>query len=382
MQRILLLALLSCAVFACSEGTNGDSETPNNILEDFSFSLDTIQIDSGEELINLANGFRTSAVTPDRKFVFLYVPQDQGLLKIDLDAARLVERFQFEEEGPDGVGNFPNNFQYLPGDEFVIASYMQAGQFNLDGKKLLDLKFAPSDIPEYESDDNSPLTNSLLLLNDGKTHVSLFGSFFQGVWDLSIIDLASKSGKLVDLPAFDFLKDYTFMNMNGTTAMVYTEQIDVYPMNDELFVSTSATSDIYLYDFESDSARLIEFPHKLTARRKSADINKEPSGDEEFNEQMETLRTQIAYKPLLWDSSSQRYYRFGDKMDPKVADDVPRTYEVFLFAYDENLNLIGETQLENLEKAPSNPFFKDGKLWSYVNIEDELGFAIMDFNFN
>jgi hypothetical protein len=26
-------------------------------------------------------------------------------------------------------------------------------------------------------------------------------------------------------------------------------------------------------------------------------------------------------------------------------------------------------------------FFKDGKLWSYVNVEDELGFAVMEFKF-
>ena len=54
---------------------------------------------------------------------------------------------------------------------------------------------------------------------------------------------------------------------------------------------------------------------------------------------------------------------------------------VFLFAYDQDLNLVGEVQMEELNSQPSWPFFKDGKLWSYVNVNDELGFAVMDFNF-
>ena len=54
---------------------------------------------------------------------------------------------------------------------------------------------------------------------------------------------------------------------------------------------------------------------------------------------------------------------------------------VFLFAYDKELNLIGEVELKELITQPEYPFFKDGKLWSYVNVEDELGFAVMEFNF-
>ena len=34
-----------------------------------------------------------------------------------------------------------------------------------------------------------------------------------------------------------------------------------------------------------------------------------------------------------------------------------------------------------LKAIPSDAFFKDGKLWSYVNVDDELGFAVMDFEF-
>jgi hypothetical protein len=35
-----------------------------------------------------------------------------------------------------------------------------------------------------------------------------------------------------------------------------------------------------------------------------------------------------------------------------------------------------------LEELPSNYFWKCGKLWSYVNVEDELWFAVFTLTFN
>jgi hypothetical protein len=42
---------------------------------------------------------------------------------------------------------------------------------------------------------------------------------------------------------------------------------------------------------------------------------------------------------------------------------------------------LGEIYLPELKKVPDYPFFKDGKLWSYVNVDDELGFAVFTFDF-
>jgi hypothetical protein len=52
-----------------------------------------------------------------------------------------------------------------------------------------------------------------------------------------------------------------------------------------------------------------------------------------------------------------------------------------MYVYDRDFNLIGEAELSEKLAFPRDFFFKDGKLWSYVNVEDELGFAVMDFKF-
>ena len=96
---------------------------------------------------------------------------------------------------------------------------------------------------------------------------------------------------------------------------------------------------------------------------------------------MEKASSQIGFEKLLWDDSSKRFFRFGRKLLPKENDEDPTKAELYLFAYDADLKLIGEKFLEDVDQIPSSPFFKDGKLYSYVNVEDELGFAVFTFNF-
>ncbi|MGX7835587.1 DUF4221 family protein [Campylobacter fetus subsp. venerealis] len=75
------------------------------------------------------------------------------------------------------------------------------------------------------------------------------------------------------------------------------------------------------------------------------------------------------------------YFRFGVKTFRGENQEDLSTYEIYLFAYDKDFNVLGETKVEDMKEVPSTYFFKDGKLYSYINIEDELGFEIFTFNF-
>jgi hypothetical protein len=90
---------------------------------------------------------------------------------------------------------------------------------------------------------------------------------------------------------------------------------------------------------------------------------------------------QVAFKELIWDDQRKQFFRFAHKPIPDVERKWYERAEVYLFVYDADLVLLGEKYLPELSKVPEFPFFKDGRLWSYVNVEDELGFAVMDFKF-
>lgn len=83
----------------------------------------------------------------------------------------------------------------------------------------------------------------------------------------------------------------------------------------------------------------------------------------------------------MWDETRKQFFRIGSITTPSDSPDTPAKISVFLYVFDSDMKLIGETLVEELKAIPQYPFFKDGKLWSYVNVEDELGFAVFTFDF-
>jgi hypothetical protein len=47
---------------------------------------------------------------------------------------------------------------------------------------------------------------------------------------------------------------------------------------------------------------------------------------------------------------------------------------------DENLQIIGESKVPELKRAPSTHFVKDGKIWIFENIDDEMAFVRLSIN--
>lgn len=49
--------------------------------------------------------------------------------------------------------------------------------------------------------------------------------------------------------------------------------------------------------------------------------------------------------------------------------------EVFLTIFDENLEMLAESKIAGITMPPQKHFVKDGKIWMFVNVEDEIGFV-------
>lgn len=97
---------------------------------------------------------------------------------------------------------------------------------------------------------------------------------------------------------------------------------------------------------------------------------------------MEDITNQVNFGKFHWDNSTKHYFRLSHIGLPKPDPDSKKKYENFIHVYNQEFELIGESKLEGIDqKLNDDCFFKDGKLWSYVNVEDELGFAVFTFDF-
>ena len=384
-MKKLFLFVLSIAVFSCGVDSESESSASSNILGKLSFTSDTLVINPGQEIINLSQGVRNGSLDESKTYFYLFDEVTAQMNKINLDELILEEQIPFEKEGPNGVGaNYVTTSRYLPGEEFLFANFQNTGIFNRNGEKVQDLTLKPGDIQVEGLSENAQynLTNQIEFSPDRKWMYSLPGDFIEGTNQLAKINLESKSGNIIPIPALDKVGEYRILLQMDDSFSIYVEELFLQQIAGKYFLSGGSVNSIYRFVAGQDSLQLFEFDFSLVANEKEIPINNKVSSQEEFQAEMDKARSQIGFDKLLFDEKTKRFYRFGRIYKPRVDIEAPLKAQVFLFAFDENLNLIGETEIPDWDKVPSNAFFKEGKLWSYVNVDDELGFAVFTLNFN
>jgi len=379
MKKLLTISIL--ALLAACGGKESESTEQKNILENLTYTVDTLVVDPGEEIIDLSGGLRLSNLSDDKSKLYLFTQKEHQIAIVNLDQLELEEFLPFEVEGPNGIGQYVGTMQKLDGEKFMFSSFQTSGIYDRNGVKIEDLKLKPTDFEGVDIEGDGPMNYKLMQSANGKWLFSLPGDFMEGSRDLAVLDPANSSGKILDIPAMDKASEFRIILQSTEMMSIYVEDVNLQEFDGQVFISTSVTSDIYRYDYKQDSLQLFTFPHQLVPPAKTGAIKNKVSSEDEWRSEMEKASSQIGFEKLLWDDSSNRFFRFGRKLLPKENDEAPTKAEVYLFAYDANLKLIGEKFLEDVDQIPSYPFFKDGKLYSYVNVEDELGFAVFTFNF-
>ncbi|MBN3581619.1 DUF4221 family protein [Algoriphagus aestuarii] len=380
-MKKLLLFTFSISLFSCSEYKNSESGS-SNLLENFSFTVDTVVIDPGEEILAISNEYQlknSTSFSNDNQILYILNYDEISISKVDLNQLRLLEVFDFEKEGPNGTGVYVQRQQVLPDEDFLITAYESTGIFDREGNRLKHFKLNTDEFSGLDPD--TQFSNQLFMSSDANWLFSFTGFSNQGAKDLVKLNPDEKSGQLIDLPALDIADDFLVSLHSDQGSMFSIPQMNLQEINGVLYITCEVTSSIYKYDYQKDTLQLFTFDHQLVPNAKSGKLKSEVSSRAEFSAEMSKSSSQISFEKLLWDDKTNRFLRLGRKIHPKEDGSNTYTAEVFLFVYDKDLNLLGETLLEELDKNPAFYFFKDGKLWSYVNVEDELGFAVFTFDF-
>lgn len=380
MKKLLKISLL--ALLTSCGGKESESTEPINILENLRYSVDTVVVDSGNELINLGSGLRNFSLSSDGSSLFIFDSKRFIMQSIDLSKLQLTNSYQFEKEGPNGIGANPPYFQSLEGgDFFIVSNLIRAGIYKKDGKNLKNLTFNAKEIEGLDLPNENLITRQLALSADTKHMFALTSDYSAPQVDLIVISPESKTGKIMDIPAMDQAPASTIYFINGNTGTVHGEAVNLQLIQDKLYLSNSANSDVYRYDYKTDSLSLFSFPHKIVSPRKTGTVKNNVSVQKDFEIERGKLLYQTGFEKLMWDDQRKQFFRFARKPIPDEKNEWYDQADIYLFTYDSDLILLGETHLEKLTEVPPASFFKDGKLYSFVNVEDELGFAVFTFDF-
>jgi hypothetical protein len=308
------------------------------------------------------------------------------LLKVVLAKRALVSKTDFESEGPDGVGVFVGTIQVGPEDKLVLLGNNGAfGVFDINGTKIKDLKTKPEGLdPNLAENFFSLYGNSIYDWENDKIYCWPVETEIESSGQklgLITINLKSNSAKIIEAPEMEIVNKYSIILEENGSYQVSPQQVHLTQHAGKILISCSAMGDFYVYDPKTDEIKFIQIDHHLVPNRLTGEINKRPTSEESFNEEMAKVNSQIYFQKLNWDSDRNMYLRLAQKVFMPKTPEEELSFEYFLLAYDQDYNLLGEAKLDLEERIDYNVFFKDGKLWSYVNVEDELGFAVFTFDF-
>jgi hypothetical protein len=364
------------AFFSCSKPNEEPLQT--NVLENLQITTDTVIVDVGEEIFNPGMYYQFAKVE-NKPTVFFAMNQQPEVHEIDLGSLSLKRRIIFDKDGPNRAPRYIQYFDLLPTGEFVLADYATQGIYNPAGKKTMAFQMEPEEF-DGMAEDLTGYQFNLTLSPDKRKAFSTPSKNMEFIPQIAESDLVSKNGKLIDLPALELTKNFrtTYSFENGSST--YGDFLGLQKIKTQLFITSSSTSDIYIYNFSSDSLSLRTFDHKLVPPKKTGEFPSKADSQERVQEIGIEISKQVSFNKFFWDESRDMYFRFGSKSNGKTETGELKKGDVYLFAYDQDLNLTGETTL-NLKYPPSRAFFHDGKLYSYFVVEENPGFVIFDFKY-
>lgn len=360
-------------LFSCGMNSSENAE-PDNILENLTVSVDTVMIDSKGKLFELIRGPHTSSISEDGKYLYLFNSRTHQIQQINLDKLEWEKDIDFEVEGPDGIGDAVLSTHAMGEGKFLITGYRKMGIFDESGTKVKDFSISSLPISSHLEE----LDYSIILSKDGKNLFSLPGVRFQVPRTFAKINLQNYEIDNFPIEEMDWIFD---LKVGLSTHYMFDESMYLNEFNNQVLVLSPSSSAFYRYDSDSDSLIYHSFFHELSPVANDIKLKTIVDSDKEYQEEMRKFFMGMYFGPLIWHEHKQVYVRFGRKANDMNESWQISSSQVFMYAYDRDFNLIGETELPEELKFPRDFFFKDGKLWSYVNVEDELGFAVIDFKF-
>jgi hypothetical protein len=373
-----LLSLLFLIILA-SCGTKNSAENTQGEAIDFSFSIDTVMVDPGDHFFFLNWGLGIADITEDGKLLYNLNPQTLLLEVVDLDALTLKETIQLEKEGPNGVGGgFISKLQVIGNGNLMLFDFNRIVEISPKGELLKEYKFDPATLTGFEFGETDKVSYMGTFSPDGKIYIGQMEDedYKSPAKGLAEINLENREVKFVPTDAISKLDEFRIMlemkTDGGTSSMSMGESSYMKFIAGQLVLNNTAMNEVFLYDTTSDSLIHRTFESNLTGNERIKNFPSQVDSREALFAASKEKMKQVRFGPMYHQKGENLIWRFSTDMDRMIADSVVTKDVVTLF--DTNYNMLTEQTLENFTNSSSR-FFKDGMLYAFLNIDDEMAFV-------
>ena len=381
MKNLYLIAFTLLFSF-CSEKT----ETKPEFIDQFSVSFDTVIVDSKGEFIDLRDNLFFSGLSPDKSYLINFNRTDVQSERINLNELVFEIRIEYEKEGPNGIGTMISSLNVSDNDQVMVWFYGLYAFFDQNGLKTKDLALDNIAPDLLQGSDVYPQTIYEVPRNKDRV-IGLFNSWKENDFFLLEFDLANRTSKRIELPELAKINAYkTEITVNGNFAGNLAGSVFSTQSSDKLVISSSLINEIQILDLVNDSLYSKSWDTPLLgAKRQFIGPKQFEYNPEQMEEISKNSEEDINYGELIWDEVNEKYYRFSSKKKLTESKNEEGQYtiisaEVFLSVFNNDLELIGEALIPEITSAPKKHFAKDGKIWIFENLDDELAFVRMVLN--
>ena len=367
---LFALLLVGCNSEKTSENTDSDAF-------DFSYTIDTVIVDSKEEIIFLNWDLETSAISLDGKYLYNYDHSNTAIQFIDLENLVFEKLLPIEKEGPNGLGgNRVYHIYAAENDHLILTDSYHVAMIDLDGNKSMNFQYDKFDFKGKKLPETMRITSQESVSHDGSTLITTYGDLEMknAPSGLAFFELEKRVFSHIPIAIFSELQPYLFRYyLDGNLAGM--NQADTYLImkNDSLIITSSAFNKINFYHFSTDSITTKTFQSKLTSNSASSNYPKETHTRQELLEVGKTIENEVDFGPLLFDEENQVYWRFSKEMDRMIEDSI--VFKTVLTAFDSNFDHMQEKLLSSDFQLPRKYFIRNGMIYTFLNIDDELAFV-------
>lgn len=374
-NRYLSFGLLFYLLLSC----NNKKEQITASNENFNISMDTVIIQAEDELLDLRRNLMLSDLSKKNNFLYNFNMYDNSLEKIDLNKLKLTKKIPLEIEGPNGTGRDIGRIQITETNQLLLSGMNHSYIFDLKGNKVRNI------IMEDFSLGGHPLEEREQLKVDRAFHEKtnrLFGLLFNYgdlSYKLGMLDLNKFSTKKYPLKNFKKVSEFEIILSVGKSRIFYSPKVYLEKFTDKVILSNEITSTLTWYGIETERLEYKSYNSKITENKKIQKYTKTHTSVEQFEKEKRRIKQEITFLPPFWCEEYQRFYRFSYlEKDQSTKGSLEIESEIYLTCYDKDLKRLWEASLPQLTKTPGRHFAKDGKIWIFENIRDEMGFVRID----
>ncbi|SDA92100.1 protein of unknown function [Algoriphagus alkaliphilus] len=387
-RNLIKLGVLGLIAITSCEKANKEIVKSIDIQLDYHF--DTVIIERNDHFLFLNMGLTMSDFSEYDNKLYNLNPYNGEVEVIDILKGELTEVIQYDFDGPNSIRTlFTSGIKKgSNGNVFFLDQYI-VHVLDSSNNKISSVRIDKSFLSGDRLPDKVDMDPMGKISATGSKYVTFYREFPEiggRLLGIAIVDLVSLSLKIIPIESLNDLNEFDIRLKIGDEIKRTSSASNYISWHESnVIISNSVRNEVLYYDYSKDSLSHLFFTSSFTSDSNSKRNLIANNDEESFDNMVSDKFDKVNFGPIIQDSKNGLFYRFSQEHSGYVNGE--KNYKHVLAIFDKNFSLIHEEML-NINGTNSfrlffgKSFFIDNILYCYLNINDEMAFVRLHFNFN